>query len=262
METTNNKPNVLRTQVGGDHYAKYPIQPIEYIQSNHLDFAQGNIVKLATRFRDKGGAEDLRKIKQYAEILLALEYGEDTPRTLPESQPIATDPQDGIYLVYADSHAELFTGSNAIEGVKYVGVVFQGHRFSVALTETEAPLLSKDGEATEREDFYKTECEAIYDFDSTGNTERLLHDNPELADYLNEGEAIPALGVVVIIYLLRKSINGALAYVCGQPLGDKDYWSSTESSEDSAWVVGFSCGYVGNLYVKCYGSAVRAVAAF
>lgn len=49
METTSNKPNVLRTQVGGDHYAKYPIQPIEYIQANHLDFAQGNIVKLATR---------------------------------------------------------------------------------------------------------------------------------------------------------------------------------------------------------------------
>lgn len=78
METTNNKPNVLRTQVGGDHYAKYPIQPIEYIQANHLDFVQGNIVKLATRFRDKGGAEDLRKIKQYADIMLALEYGEDT----------------------------------------------------------------------------------------------------------------------------------------------------------------------------------------
>ena len=74
METTGNKPNVLYTQVGGDHYAKYPIQPIEYIQANHLDFAQGNIVKLATRFRDKGGAEDLHKIKQYADILLSLEY--------------------------------------------------------------------------------------------------------------------------------------------------------------------------------------------
>ena len=261
METTNNKLNVLRTQVGGDHYAKYPIQPIEYIQANHLDFAQGNIVKLATRFRDKGGAEDLRKIKQYADIMLALEYGEDAPRILPESQPIATKPQGGIYLVYADGRAELFTGSNAKEGVKYVGVVFQGHRFGVALTETKAPLLPEDEEATKREDFYKTECEAIYDFDSTGNTERLLRDNPKLANYLNEGEAIPAMGVVVIMYLLRKSINGALAYVGGQPLGDKGCWSSTERSEYGAWGVNFSNG---NVYYsgKYYSYASRAVAAF
>lgn len=262
METTNNKPNVLRTQVGGDHYAKYPIQPIEYIQANHLDFAQGNIVKLATRFRDKGGAEDLRKIKQYADIMLALEYGEDTPRTLPESQPIATKPQGGIYLVYADGRAELFTGSNAKEGVKYVGVVFQGHRFGVALTENEEVALLPEGEeATKREDFYKTECESIYDFDSAGNTERLLRDNPKLANYLNDGEAIPAMGVVVIMYLLRISINSALAYVGGQPLGDKGYWSSTEYSEFGAWFVHFSNGFVGN-YGKYYSDAIRAVAAF
>lgn len=251
------KPNVLNTQVGGDHYAKYPIQPVEYIQANRLDFAQGNIVKLATRFRDKGGAEDLHKIKQYAEILLALEYGQDTPA----ARPIATEPQDGIYVIYDNGRAELFTGSNAKEGVKYVGVVFQGHRFGVALTETKVPLLPEDKEATKREDFYKTECEAIYDFDSAGNTERLLHDNPKLADYLNEGEVIPALGVLVIMYLLRKSINSALAYVGGQPLGDKDYWSSTEYNETAAWNVYFANGYTWN-NIKYIGLALRAVAAF
>lgn len=250
------KPNVLSTQVGGDHYAKYPIQPIEYIQANRLDFAQGNIVKLATRFRDKGGAEDLRKIKQYAEILLALEYGQDTPA----AQPIATNPQDGIYVVYYNGRAEMFTGSNAKEGVKYVGVVFQGHRFGVALTETKVPLLPEDKEATKREDFYKTECEAIYDFNSAGNTERLLHDNPKLADYLNEGEMIPALGVVVIMYLLRKSISGALAYVGGQPLAEKAYWSSTECNETGAWSVNFANG-IAWIYNKSYGNALRAVAA-
>ena len=178
-----------------------------------------------------------------------------------DGEPINTNPQDGIYVVYDNGRAELFTGSNAKEGVKYVGVVFQGHRFGVALTETKTPLLPEDKEATKREDFYKTECEAIYDFDSAGNTERLLHDNPKLADYLNEGEMIPALGVVVIMYLLRKSISGALAYVGGQPLGDKAYWSSTEFLEHNAWIVGFANGYTWNYY-KYYGIALRAVAAF
>lgn len=260
METTSNKPNVLRTQVGGDHYAKYPIQPIEYIQANHLDFAQGNIVKLATRFRDKGGAEDLRKIKQYADIMLALEYGEDTPRTLPESQPIATKPQGGIYLVYADGHAELFNGENAKRNVTYVGVVFRGYRFGVSLTETIAALLPEGKQPTKRTT-YKTECESIYDFDSAGNTTMLVEDNPELAKYLKPGEAIPALGVLVIMCYLREYIDSALEYVGGQQLTDAYYWSSAEGSENTAWGVNFSHGGVtyNNKYI---GYAVRAVAAF
>lgn len=35
---TKKKPNVLTTQVGGNHYAKYPIQPVEFIQANKLDW--------------------------------------------------------------------------------------------------------------------------------------------------------------------------------------------------------------------------------
>lgn len=261
METTSNKPNVLRTQVGGDHYAKYPIQPIEYIQANHLDFAQGNIVKLATRFRDKGGAEDLRKIKQYADILLALEYGEDAPRTLPESQPIATEPQDGIYLVYADSHAELFNGENAKRNVTYVGVVHNGHSFALALNDITDVALLPDGKKAGKRKRLDRECDAIYDFDSAKNTEALSEDNPALRDVLNEGEAIPALGVLNIIAHLRDEINEALAYIGGQELKDTWYWSSTEYSQFYAWNVNFSNGYTygGN---KCNAGAVRAVVAF
>lgn len=258
-----NKPAVLTTQVGGDHYKKYAIQPVEYIHANGLDFMQGNIVKLATRFRDKGGAEDLRKVKQYADILLALEYGEDTATVAPAA-PITTDAQqEGIYVIYQDGRAELFTGSNGTNGVKYVGVVFRGVRFAVALTQTEEVKLLPDSrlELEADKDRYRNECEAIYDFDSAGNTARLIHDNPQLADVLNEGEAIPALGVLVIMRYLREGINRVLEHVGGQPLTDTDYWSSTEYSEYYAWYVYFSNGaaWTGGKYG---GFAVRAVAAF
>lgn len=66
----------LASQVGGDHYAKLAIQPIEYIHRNGLDFLQGNIVKYATRHKSKGKAEDVRKIIHYANLILKLEYGE------------------------------------------------------------------------------------------------------------------------------------------------------------------------------------------
>ena len=65
MKTTNK-------QVGGDHYLT-SIQPIEYILANKLDFCEGNIVKYATRWKNKGGIEDLEKIKHYCDFLIERE---------------------------------------------------------------------------------------------------------------------------------------------------------------------------------------------
>ena len=69
--------NPLNTQEGGNHYKNYKIQPIEYIIANNLDFLQGNIVKYATRHKNKNGAEDIRKIKHYCDLILKLQYEED-----------------------------------------------------------------------------------------------------------------------------------------------------------------------------------------
>ena len=66
--------NPLDTQIGGNHYKSYKIQPIEYMHANKLDYFQGAIVKYITRFRDKNGKEDLEKIKHIVDILIRLEY--------------------------------------------------------------------------------------------------------------------------------------------------------------------------------------------
>lgn len=62
--------NPLDHQVGGDHYSKYKIQPVECIQHLGFDFLRGNILKYLVRFQDKNGIEDLRKAKHYVELLL------------------------------------------------------------------------------------------------------------------------------------------------------------------------------------------------
>lgn len=64
-----NPPEWLEGQVGGNHYRKLRIQPLTYILANKLGFPEGNIVKLITRFRDKGGVEDLDKLIHYAQAL-------------------------------------------------------------------------------------------------------------------------------------------------------------------------------------------------
>ena len=77
INTDLNRDSVLDIQHGGSHYKDKKIQPIEYITANDLDFCQGNIVKYATRHKDKNGAEDVRKIIHYAQFILKFEYGEE-----------------------------------------------------------------------------------------------------------------------------------------------------------------------------------------
>ena len=67
----------LDYQVGGAHYKDYAIQPIEYGMANNLDICQANVVKYVTRFRQKGGLDDLRKAKHYLELLATFEYEDD-----------------------------------------------------------------------------------------------------------------------------------------------------------------------------------------
>lgn len=61
------------TQVGGDHYAKMAIQPMEYSMKNGLDACQHTAIKYISRFRDKGGIEDLRKAKHVIDMLIEFE---------------------------------------------------------------------------------------------------------------------------------------------------------------------------------------------
>lgn len=68
--------NPLDKQEGGSHY-DLPIQPLEYIHANQLGYIEGNIIKYATRHRNKNGAEDIKKIIHYCELLLELEYAEE-----------------------------------------------------------------------------------------------------------------------------------------------------------------------------------------
>lgn len=58
------------TQVGGSHYQKLAIQPIDYILQNHLGYCEANVVKYITRWKDKNGVEDLQKAKHYIDILI------------------------------------------------------------------------------------------------------------------------------------------------------------------------------------------------
>jgi hypothetical protein len=68
----------LKKQVGGDHYRKLKIQPIEYALANNLGICEHAVVKYVSRWKDKNGVEDLRKAIHYIEMLIQREINEDS----------------------------------------------------------------------------------------------------------------------------------------------------------------------------------------
>jgi len=61
---------VLKKQVGGSHYTNMAIQPVEYIVKNDIPYREANIIKYASRHKLKNGAEDIKKVIHYAEMIL------------------------------------------------------------------------------------------------------------------------------------------------------------------------------------------------
>ena len=57
-------------QVGGEHYRNKAIQPWDYIVSNNLGYLEGCVVKYVSRYKEKGGMQDLEKAAHYLQKLM------------------------------------------------------------------------------------------------------------------------------------------------------------------------------------------------
>jgi hypothetical protein len=59
-------------QVSGTHYKDKDIQPWDYIAANKLGYFEGNVVKYVSRWKNKGGLEDLKKARHYLDKLIEI----------------------------------------------------------------------------------------------------------------------------------------------------------------------------------------------
>ena len=51
-------------------YYKEGIETADYIESNSMDYFQGNVIKYVTRYKRKNGLEDLKKAEWYLQRLI------------------------------------------------------------------------------------------------------------------------------------------------------------------------------------------------
>lgn len=68
--------NTLDTQIGGDHYKTFAIQPLEFFYVNQIPAVEASICKYVLRHGAKNGAEDLRKARHLIDFLLENDYEE------------------------------------------------------------------------------------------------------------------------------------------------------------------------------------------
>lgn len=169
----------------------------------------------------------------------------------------------GLYLIYEDGHAEPFTGDNSKDCVRYIGLKHGYMSFAISLTEHDSVQLLDDDSREESGSgtYYERECDALFDIDGRGNTERLVVRNPKLRNLLKDGEYIPSLRQLNLMTHYKDSINDALEYIGAEPLASAWFWSSTESSQYNAWYVYFFIGDTGS-YSKYGSGRVRAVIDF
>ena len=67
--------SAFESQVGGNHYKSFKIQPVEFIHINGLGYIVGNIIKYVCRHQLKHSSsiEDLRKARHYIDMLIESE---------------------------------------------------------------------------------------------------------------------------------------------------------------------------------------------
>jgi hypothetical protein len=70
----NGKPqtgsSALDVQVGGSHYKDMKIQPAQFILANNIGWGEGCAIGYLSRWRQKGGIDDLRKAKHSIDLVI------------------------------------------------------------------------------------------------------------------------------------------------------------------------------------------------
>lgn len=73
--------NPLSSQVGGNHYKNFAIQPVEFIAANKIGFIEGSVIEYVCRHEHKNGSQDIEKAIHFLQLLLQLKYKQEPVKT-------------------------------------------------------------------------------------------------------------------------------------------------------------------------------------
>lgn len=171
---------------------------------------------------------------------------------------------DGVYYLYEDGTSEIFDYQkrNApTKTVKRIGVVMGSHSIAVNLEDYPEQPLTNQKDNTNYAGYISEYEDAVADWNGQANTEHIKSIGTGIE--LKDGEWIPSVAELYLIYLNKRSINVAIELSGGSRIKDGWYWTSTEASAAYAWGLSLGGGSLYGWRTKVTGSDyVRAVAAF
>lgn len=186
------------------------------------------------------------------------------------SRALDLTPADGVYIITQDGYASKFTGTNLILDCDnpVIGIgIKQGDRgIIVALKDAASGknvTLTVSEDTTDYDGYIDTFIDAVADWNGEANTAHLreIGLNPAIA--LKDGEYIPSVGEMYLIYTHRREINAALRHVGGTEIPGIWYLTSTEFSAPDAWYLSLGGGDLGTWGTKASRKGrVRPVSAF
>lgn len=77
MSVAAGQPSPMQEQVGGDHYITMAIQPAEFIHKNGIGFIEGSAISYLSRWRAKGGIQDVEKAIHMLQMLVSMEQAQE-----------------------------------------------------------------------------------------------------------------------------------------------------------------------------------------
>lgn len=186
--------------------------------------------------------------------------GDDSCKAQRVNSINSKDYVDGVYICYNDGHNELYDGNNPKDNVRGIGLVVGSHSLCVSLEDIDDTTLTNRYGKSDYGKYISDWDLARMDYDGAENTKHIQEIGTDIK--LADGEYISSLGELYLIYLYKYEINEALSYVYGKQIADDWYWSSTESSAQSAWFLHFYYGNQSNLGKSSLQYRVRPVSAF
>jgi hypothetical protein len=100
----NDPVNANQVQYGGDHYKKMAIQPWDYIAANEIGFFEGNAIAYLSRWKSKGGIEDLKKAIHFTQKLIEVTQAEADVR---QAELLAIEEQCGMVEMFPADDGKL-----------------------------------------------------------------------------------------------------------------------------------------------------------
>ena len=170
---------------------------------------------------------------------------------------------DGVYMLTDNQKLikpDFFGMHKGSKPVYAIVIIDAGKKIAVDLEESEDELCMLEEYKSVGKEF-GTRDEAIKDFNGKDNTSALLKENSPAAKYCTErGKHLPSAGEMKLVNKYRELVDAALVMAGGKPFQASWYWTSTQFSSISSWLLYWSDGSV-DYGDKDFSRRVRAFAA-